>query len=214
MTSNLDAASHQRPIHSRPLAALAAAGAAAVGVAWAAQAFPRISHHLVARRQQRALVTYLRDHLSGSDAGIQVVRKLAATDDMGADRHVFSRLADEFEQERSVVRRLLEDLGSSSRSPRRVAGHTAGALLSGTAGGRPGELSLLRTLEALAIAVQGKRCLWRALQALGAPITAEHRQFLELEAQAVRQWEALEGRRWSVAQTVFPTREAQTLPPG
>jgi len=57
----------------------------------------------------------------------------------------------------------------------------------------PGDLSLLRTLEALAVGVQGKRCLWRALQDLRSlPSTVGGMTFVALEAKAVRQWEAIE----------------------
>ena len=72
------------------------------------------------------------------------------------------------------------------------------------AGGTPGELSLFRTLEALAIGVQGKRCLWRAAQALGGlPHPPGRRSFVELEADAVRQWETIERHRRSVVPGTF-----------
>ena len=90
---------------------------------------------------------------------------------------------------------------------KRAAGYASGVLLSVTAGGAPGDLSLLRTLEALAIGVQGKRCLWRALQNLRAvPSTVRGLNFAELESKAVRQWEAIEERRCVlVARTFSPT---------
>jgi len=73
-----------------------------------------------------------------------------------------------------------------------------------TAGGHRGELPLFRTLEALAIGVQGKRCLWRALQSLGPPIPLPAGWSLAaLEAMAVRQWEAIESRRQSLAPATF-----------
>jgi hypothetical protein len=73
-----------------------------------------------------------------------------------------------------------------------------------TAGGEPGDLSLLRTLEALAIGVQGKRCLWRALQNLRTvPSTVQGMNFVELEAKAVHQWEAIEERRRALVERTF-----------
>ena len=72
------------------------------------------------------------------------------------------------------------------------------------AGGAPGDLSLFRTLEALAIGVQGKRCLWRAAQALVAlPHPPGRRSFVELEADAVRQWETIERHRRSLVPRTF-----------
>lgn len=69
----------------------------------------------------------------------------------------------------------------------------SGAALSVTAGGAPGELSLLRTLVALSIGVQCKRCMWRALQ--NVRTSPSRMDFVELEAKAIRQWEAIEERR-------------------
>ena len=60
------------------------------------------------------------------------------------------------------------------------------------------------TLEGWAIGVQGKRCLWRALQDLrGLPLTVDGVDFVELEAKAVRQWEAIEERRRALAVQTF-----------
>jgi hypothetical protein len=74
------------------------------------------------------------------------------------------------------------------------------------AGGRAGDLSLFRTLEALAIGVQGKRCMWRALQSLRpAPHPRGTRSLADLEAAAVRQWEVIERRRIGMASQTFAT---------
>ena len=79
-----------------------------------------------------------------------------------------------------------------------------GVPFASVAGGAPGDLSLFRTLEALAIGVQGKRCLWRAAQALVAlPHPPGRRSFVELEADAVRQWETIERHRRSLVPATF-----------
>jgi hypothetical protein len=157
--------------------------------------------------KHQSLVAYLRDHLSGADAAIQVVRRLAATHENTRDGRLFRQLAEEFEQDRTTVRSLLTKLGASARSPKRAVGYASGLFLGLASGGSPGHLSLLRTLEGLAIGIQGKRCMWRALQALEtgpwtAPIDA-----LELEAKALRQWEAVEARRRELAVASFPSLE-------
>jgi hypothetical protein len=117
---------------------------------------------------------------------------------------LFRRLSKEFEEDRAVVRTLLTQLGASGRSIKRAAGYASGAVLRVTAGGGPGDLSLLRTLEALAIGVQGKRCMWRTLQNLHTvPSTVDDMNFVELEAKAVRQWEAIEERRRALVERTF-----------
>lgn len=65
-----------------------------------------------------------------------------------------------------------------------------GSVLRVVAGGAPGDRSLVRTLEVLAIGVQDKRCLWRAAQTLVAlPHPPGRRNFIDLEADEVRRWE-------------------------
>ena len=188
-------------------AALALLGAAAVAVGlttWLVRPARRASP---STRRRQALIAYLRDHLSGSDVAVAVVHRLVSTDHSAADRPLFQRLAKEFEEDRSVVRAVLNELGASGRSIKRAAGVASGAMLSVTAGGAPGELSLLRTLEALSIGVQGKRCMWRALQNLTAPGGMD---FVELEAKAIRQWEAIEERRRDLVARTFSATEPRT----
>jgi len=163
-------------------------------------------------RGREALVAYLRDHLAGSDVATRVVRHLASTQENREDRVLFRRLAGEFEEDRSAVRALLGRLGASGRSVKRAVGYASGAVLSLTAGGEPGDLSLLRTLEALSIGVQGKRCMWRALQEVPRLPSGSHSMnFIELEEKAVRQWEAIEERRRRlVARTLFVSDSSMT----
>lgn len=165
-----------------------------------------------ADEKHQSLVAYLRDHLGGADAAIRVVRRLAATHEGTADGRLFRQLAEEFEQDRATVRTLLAQLGASARSPKRVAGRASAALLGVAAGGTPGQLSLLRTLEALAIGIQGKRCMWRALQTLDTARSTAQINPAELEAKALRQWEAVEGRRRVLAGMTFPTLCSNTHP--
>ena len=158
-----------------------------------------------ANEKHRSLVAYLRDHLGGADAAIHVVRRLSATHEGTVDGRLFRQLAEDFEEDRAAVRALLAQLGASARSPKRVAGRASAVLLGFAAGGTPGQLSLLRTLEALAIGIQGKRCMWRALQALDTGRSTTQINPVELEAKALRQWEAVEGRRRVLAAMTFPT---------
>jgi hypothetical protein len=162
--------------------------------------------------RHQSLVAYLRDHLAGADAAIDVVRRLAATHEGSEDGRLFRQLAEEFAQDRATVRALVAQLGASARSPKRVAGRASAVLLGFTAGGTPGQLSLLRTLEALAIGIQGKRCMWRALEALDTARSTTQINPVELEAKALRQWEAVEGRRRAVATMEFPMLGPNTQP--
>lgn len=154
--------------------------------------------------KRKALATYLRDHLAGADTAIQAVQGLADEYRGGPEGALFEFLYEQFREERGAVEGILAELGCTSRSVKRLAGRATGSALRAMAGGAPGDLSLFRTLEALAIGVQGKRCLWRAAQALaGLPQPPGHRSFVELEANAVRQWEIIERHRRSLVLPSF-----------
>jgi len=203
MNNPSDPVGRSKPIASflTPLAVLGAVAVTAGLTAYVARPAGRAS---TSTRKRQALIAYLNDHLSGSDVAIRVVHRLGSTHEGTEEGTLFRRLSKEFEEDRSVVGTLLTRLGASGRSVKRAAGYASGALLSMTAGGEPGDLSLLRTLEALAVGVQGKRCMWRALQnPRTVPSTVHEMNFVELEAKAVRQWEAIEERRRVLAELTF-----------
>jgi hypothetical protein len=150
------------------------------------------------------LATYLREHLAGADTAIQVVQGLRDEYRGTPEGALFGSLYEQFRDDRGVVEGILAELGYTSRSTKRFAGRAASGALRVVAGGAPGDLSLFRTLEALAIGVQGKRCLWRAAQALVAlPHPPGRRSYVELEADAVRQWETIEQHRRSIVPATF-----------
>ena len=154
--------------------------------------------------KRKFFATYLRDHLAGADTAIQMVHGLSDAYRGGPEGALFESLYEQFREDRGVVEGILAELGYASRSAKRLAGRAAGSALRVVAGGAPGNLSLFRTLEALAIGVQGKRCLWRAAQALSSlPHSPGGRSFVELEADAVRQWETIERHRRSLVARTF-----------
>lgn len=182
--------------------------AVVVGLGVAAVAYNRQRGHarLNGRSDKLAsLAAYLREHLTGSDAAIQVVARLRLVHAGTQEGRLFASLYDEFREERDVVRGLLDQIDASPLSVKRLAGQASGAVLSIAAGGERGDLSLFRTLEGLSVGVQGKRCMWRALQSLlGDQPIPSARSLAGLEAMAVRQWEAIEERRRGLVLATFP----------
>ena len=178
-----------------------------LGVAAVTYARDRSAHrHGGTGARRAALVAYLREHLTGSDAAIEIVERLRLTHAGSQEGRLFASLFDEFREERDVVRLLLEQIGASPQSLKRLAGPAAGAVHMLANGGERGELSLFRTLESLAIGVQAKRCMWRALESLlGDQPIPSARSLGGLEAMAVRQWEAIEERRRALVGATFPT---------
>jgi hypothetical protein len=183
---------------------LGALGALGLTVAFVAlrRSKPRQSYQEGDKR--RAFATYLRDHLAGADAAIQTVQRLSDAHRGGPEGALFKYLYEQFCEDRVIVEGILAELGYTARSVKRLAGRATGGALRMVAGGAPGDLSLFRTLEALAVGVQGKRCLWRAAQALVAfPPLPGRRSFIELESDAVRQWETIERHRRSLVSRTF-----------
>ena len=198
-----------RLVHSDGNLAVGVIGAAVLvglGVAAVTYARDRSAHRnggIAAKGA--ALAAYLREHLIGSDAAIDVVERLRLTHAGSQEGRLFAALYDEFREEREVVRLLLEEIGSSPLSLKRLAGQASGAALMLANGDERGELSLFRTLESLAIGVQRKRCMWRALESLlGDQPIPSARSLGGLEAMAVRQWDAIEERRRALVSETFP----------
>jgi hypothetical protein len=156
------------------------------------------------RDKRQALATYLREHLSGADAALTVVARLEAAFEGRRDGALFASLHQQLLEDRAVVTTLLQELGVSALSIKRLAGHMAGNAGARMTSGTRGDLSLFRAIEALAIGVQGKRCLWRALQAIDPPVRVPGRLSLrDLEGRASEQWEAIERFRQSLAADTF-----------
>ena len=197
-----------QPDRSNNFTAGVLGAAVVVGLGVAAVAYNRQRAH--ARPHGRgdklaSLAAYLREHLTGSDAAIQVVGRLRLIHAGTQEGRLFASLYDEFREERDVVRGLLGQIDASPLSVKRLAGQASGAVLSLAAGGERGDLSLFRTLEGLSVGVQGKRCMWRALQSLlGDQPIPSARSLAGLEAMAVRQWEAIEERRRGLVLATFP----------
>jgi len=171
--------------------------------------------HLMRPRQRRelsyageladhALSSYLLDHLSGSDAAFAVVKRLRKSHAGTSEGRLFQELYDEFRQDREVIRTLLAALGERPLSVKRAIGQATGTLAKFAAGGKPGDLALFRTLESLAIGVQGKRLLWRALgEQLPSLEPLIQRTFADLELRAIDEWQRIEKCRLALVPATF-----------
>ena len=191
------------PSHPAPGSGVSRGVVAAFVAIGVAAAVTRAGHRSSSSQTGR-FRSYLADHLTGSDAAFAVVKRLRTSQHTPEEIELFERLYREFSEERAVVRTLLQTLGGSPFKLKRLLGQTAGSALRAAAGGEPGDLALFRTLESLAVGVQGKRCLWRAAQSLESWLpVAGRKSFHDLEMQAVAQWEHIERRRLALASSTF-----------
>src|SRR5687767_12494247 len=114
------------------------------------------------------LTTYLNDHLAGSVAALELVRHLHETSKGTARERLFATLKTDIEEDQTVLQSLLQQVGGRESKVRRAAawlGEKLGEAKLRIDDTGTGELELLEALETLALGIQGKLALWRALEA-------------------------------------------------
>ena len=155
----------------------------------------------------RLLAIYLNDHLAGATAGAELARRAAAANRGTPFAAPLERLAEEIADDRAVLVDVMRRL-EVARDPVKVlagwAAEKAGRLkLNGRLTGYS-PLSRVVELEGLALGVEGKRALWRAL----ADVAAEDRRLagidlVALAARADGQRRRIERQRLRAAALAF-----------
>jgi hypothetical protein len=115
------------------------------------------------------LLTYLNDHLAGSVAAVELLDRLVEHATASEVRDTLSGLRSEIEADQATLREVLSSGGGEPSTVRQV-----GAWLAEKAGqlkfraDDPGAdgLARLEAFEMLALGIQGKASLWRALAAV------------------------------------------------
>jgi hypothetical protein len=159
----------------------------------------------------RHLAIYLRDHLAGSTAGLELAKRAAGSNRESDYGQVLSWLAGEIDQDRDTLTELMDVLGvRRDRLKEGLAwiGEKVGRLkLNGQVTGYS-PLSRLEEIEGLLLGVAGKRSLWRALASLSLPESVRVRfDFEQLVARAEEQRERLEEQRMrAVREALAPGR--------
>ncbi len=117
--------------------------------------------------QQAQLAVYLNDHLAGATGGIDLFRWVAGEHHGTAYGEALARLADEVGEERQALLEIMTALDISVRHYKMAGGWVAEKLVRFTVHGglKPrSPLSSVLELEALHLAVLGKRAAWRLLR--------------------------------------------------
>jgi hypothetical protein len=114
------------------------------------------------------LAIYLNDHLSGATLGVELARRLRASNrDDPEFGPVLAELCEEIEADRETLKAVMDRLGvgrSRLKPLAAILGERMGRLkLNGRLRGYS-PLSRLEELELLQIGVAGKRRMWRALE--------------------------------------------------
>jgi hypothetical protein len=150
----------------------------------------------------RALITYLNDHLAGAVVALELLDHLLELPPQ-VDQHLLARLRGEIEQDQKVLQGLIKDLGGKESSLRKAAAwlsEKVGQLKLRVDDTDSGKLVEFETLETLALGIQGKLALWRALSAVADQNPAlSSLDLAELQDRARDQFERAEQLRLQAA---------------
>jgi hypothetical protein len=153
------------------------------------------------------LATYLNDHLAGASAAIELLTDIAAAHAGTATERFFIELRADVEADRQALEALMGRLHVTVSRSRKVTAFLAATAaelklrLDDSAGGA---LRLLEVSEAVALGIEGKRALWRALAAAaGAVPKLQVADYERLTQRAEEQRQRVERVRLEAARAAF-----------
>lgn len=157
----------------------------------------------------RHLVTYLQDHLAGSQAGLRRFEAAANKNRGTALGKFLERCVGELKEEREILHGVLKAAGGRRpliKQPLAFVGEAV-ARLKPNGGFAYTALDKLEDLEALRLGVEGKMCMWRALYELSRRDSRINvADFEQLFVKAEQQAEILERFRVQAALAAFGER--------
>jgi len=156
------------------------------------------------------LAIYLNDHLLGSTAGLELVRRARKASEGSELGDLLERLEAEIDEDRETLREAMAAVDAGEDKAKVVAGWTAEKLgrlkLNGKLIGHS-PLSTVVELEGLSLGIQGKAALWKMLGATDDPRLAEF-DFEALWKRAERQSAELEPHRIAAGEAAFAAAPA------
>ena len=125
----------------------------------------------------KALDTYLNDHLAGSTLGVDLAKQIRDGSEAPL-RELMERIAAEIEEDRETLIELMDRIGTSKNPVKKATAwmteKASRAKFSGLSSGEP-DVGRLMALESLTLGVAGKECLWQVLKRVAdryAPLAA------------------------------------------
>ena len=153
----------------------------------------------------KEITTYLRDHLAGSVAALELIDHLIKRySDQPLERFL-SDLKHEIKSDQAVLERLLGDTHHNEGWFRQLAAWIAEKFARSKfkfAGETVGEVGLVQALEMLALGIRGKELLWRALTTSNWPALQDV-DLAKLEQRAIEQQQRVEKKRLEAARAAF-----------
>ena len=152
---------------------------------------------------REGLIIYLNDHLAGSVAALELLDYLIRLRRGTEGERALAAVRTEVEEDQQTLQGILGEVGGKESRVRQAAAwlteKLAQAKLRLDEPGS-GELQTLEALEALALGIQGKAALWRALAvaSVHAPQVRDL-DFATLEKRAQNQYQRIDDLRLQVA---------------
>jgi hypothetical protein len=157
------------------------------------------------RAQPDPLATYLRDHLAGAAAAIELLEFLRDRHSSESVGDLAASLLADVEADRTVLRELFDRIDGSSSPVKEAAAWVTAKLSRLKLDHRAvGDLGVLEALETLALGILGKLALWHALVLVArdeSRLTGV--DFGRLAARAETQHERVEEFRLEVARSAL-----------
>jgi vacuolar-type H+-ATPase subunit I/STV1 len=154
-----------------------------------------------------SLTTYLNDHLAGSVGALEMLEHLIKLHEKKDREPFYRRLRAEVEEDQKVLQNLLEKVGGRESRVRKAAAWMSeklGEAKLALDDRGDNQLRILEALETVALGIQGKLLLWRALGSVSATRPALRAvDFGQLERRARQQFEQVDTERLLVARTAL-----------
>ncbi|WP_063757293.1 hypothetical protein [Streptomyces sp. NRRL S-378] len=170
------------------------------------------SHRPPTGRAPSFLAIYLNDHLTGANAGVEMLRRAADAHRGGVLGTSLESLAEQVAQDRLSLRTLMADLDVPVMKTKAALGRLAEKVGRLKLNGRilsRSPLSDVLELEAMRLGVEGKAACWRSLRSLARTDPRIDTALIEeLIQRAEQQVRALEAMRSACASQLF-AREAR-----
>jgi len=141
---------------------------------------------------------YLNDHLAGSVMAVEMIGRMLEVERNTALAESLNALLKEIEDDRGLLRSLIERLGEHEHAVKKAA-----AWLAEKAGRiklDEGALGRMEMLETLALGIEGKYKLWRALERVASRQSElAGLDYARLQKRAREQHDVVEGHRLEAA---------------
>lgn len=114
----------------------------------------------------KAMDTYLNDHLAGSTLGVDLAKHIRDRSEPPLEA-LMATITAEIEEDRETLIELMERMGTPTNPVKKATAwmteKMSRAKFSGLSSGEP-DVGLLMALESLTLGVAGKECMWQALR--------------------------------------------------